>query len=276
MIVKEEFLNKLRQLFNLNLYEVRIWTALLSRGVSTAGELSEIANVPRSRTYDVLESLEKKSFIVMKLGKPLNYIAVEPSEVVERAKNLIQKGAKHHVKKLDNLRGGELLKELDLLYKQGIEFIEPSDLSGALRGRHNIYTHMDTIVKGAKKSVYLMTSSQGLVRKADALKNTLKNLAKKGVDIRIAAEIDKDSASVVKDLMTFAKVRAADKINARFCVVDEKEVMFMVMDDKEVHPSYDVGIWVNTPFFASALSNMYTLAWKNMKDGSSALKNLKK
>jgi len=51
MIVKEEFLNKLRQLFGLNLYEVRIWTALLSRGVSTAGELSDIGNVPRSRAY---------------------------------------------------------------------------------------------------------------------------------------------------------------------------------------------------------------------------------
>ena len=50
MIVKEEFLGKLRRFFNLNLYEVKIWTALLSRGVSTAGELSDIANVPRSRS----------------------------------------------------------------------------------------------------------------------------------------------------------------------------------------------------------------------------------
>ena len=63
MIVKEEFLSKLRQFFGLNLYEVKIWTALLSRGVSTAGELSDIGNVPRSRAYDILESLEKKDLI---------------------------------------------------------------------------------------------------------------------------------------------------------------------------------------------------------------------
>ena len=63
MIVKDEFLSKLRRYFSLNLYEVKIWTALLSRGVSTAGELSDIANVPRSRSYDVLESLEKKGLI---------------------------------------------------------------------------------------------------------------------------------------------------------------------------------------------------------------------
>ena len=82
MIVKEEFLSKLRRYFSLNLYEVKIWAALLSRGVATAGELSDIANVPRSRSYDVLESLEKKGFVIMKLGKPIKYIAVPPTEVI--------------------------------------------------------------------------------------------------------------------------------------------------------------------------------------------------
>jgi HTH-type transcriptional regulator, sugar sensing transcriptional regulator len=276
MIVKEDFLNKLRQLFSLNLYEVRIWTALLSRGISTAGELSEIANVPRSRTYDVLESLEKKGFIVMKLGKPLNYIAVEPAEVVDRSKKLLNKDTKQKVKKLDNLRGGELLGELETLYKQGIEFVEPSDLSGALRGRHNVYTHMDSMIKGAKESVYIMTTGKGLPRKTEALRSTLQTLSKKGIDIRIAAPLNSvDSAAAAKELMDIAKVKSVDKISARFCLVDNKEVMFMVMDDQEVHPTYDVGIWVNTPYFASALGGMFNMAWKNMKDGSVAIKQLK-
>lgn len=78
MIVQEDFLKKLRGSFDLNEYEVKIWTALLSRGLATAGELSDISNVPRSRSYDVLESLEKKGFVMMKLGKPIKYIAVAP------------------------------------------------------------------------------------------------------------------------------------------------------------------------------------------------------
>ncbi len=274
MIVKEDFLNKLRQLFNLNLYEVKIWTALLSRGVSTAGELSEIGDVPRSRTYDVLESLEKKGFIITKLGKPLQYVAVEPGEVVERAKKLVHRNAKEHVRRLDGLRGGDLLKELDLLFKQGIEFVEPADLSGALKGRHNMYTHMETMIKNAKKSVSIVTSSKGLVRKAEALKPTLQALAKRGVDVRIAAPIDKESAPVAKEFSEFAKVKHLEKLNARFCIVDDAEVMFMIMDDKDVHPTYDVGIWVNTPYFSSALSNMFNLAWKNLKDASVQVKTV--
>ena len=123
MIVKEEFLSKLRRYFSLNLYEVKIWTALLSRGVSTAGELSDIANVPRSRSYDVLESLEKKGFVVMKLGKPIKYLAVEPKEVVERVKKYIAKDSQEKMKKLDSLKGSEVLNELNALHSKGIDFV---------------------------------------------------------------------------------------------------------------------------------------------------------
>src|SRR6056300_297540 len=112
MIVKDEFLSRLRRYFQLNLYEVKIWTALLSRGVSSAGELSDISNVPRSRSYDVLESLEKKGFIIMKIGKPIKYIAVPPNEVLERVKGKIKEDADTQAKSLENLRESEVLGEL--------------------------------------------------------------------------------------------------------------------------------------------------------------------
>jgi HTH-type transcriptional regulator, sugar sensing transcriptional regulator len=264
MIVKEEFLSKLRRFFNLNLYEVKIWTALLSRGVSTAGELSDIANVPRSRSYDVLESLEKKGFVIMKLGKPIKYIAVPPKEVVERVKKNVEQGAKDEIKKLTDLKNTELINELSTLHTQGVELVEPSDLSGSLRGRHNLYNHLELTIRNAEETVTLMTTSQGLIRKIEGLKPTFEKLKKRGVKIRIAAPITKESAGALKDIHGIAEVRHTEN-KARFCIVDGKEIIFMVMDDNEVHPTYDVGIWVNTPFFASALENLFELAWKAMK-----------
>mgnify|MGYP001571063087 FL=1 len=265
MIVKEEFLNNLRQLFALNLYEVRVWTALLSRGVSTAGELSDIGNVPRSRAYDVLESLEKKGFVIMKLGKPIKYIAVEPNEVVERAKKLLVDLAHEKVKKLGELKGTDVLNELNTLHKQGIQFVEPTDLSGALKGRHNIYTHLETMIKNAEKSVVMVTSAKGLARKYEVLKPVFEKLKKKGVDIKIAANLGKENLNLMKELGKIAEVKNMDDINARFAIVDGKELMFMVMDDNEVHPTYDVGVWVNTPYFAQALNNMFNVIWDGKK-----------
>ncbi len=263
MIVKDEFLSKLRRYFNLNLYEVKIWAALLSRGVSTAGELSDIANVPRSRSYDVLESLEKKGFVVMKLGKPIKYIAVPPTEVVERVKKNVRKDAEESVGRLEKLKDTEVLKELNSLHSQGVELIEPTDLSGSIRGRHNLYNHLEMTIRGAEESVVIMSTEQGFVRKVEALVPTFEELSKRGVKIRVAAPLTDISNKAVKEVSEFAEVRKANT-RARFVVVDEKEVVFMVTDDQEVHPTYDIGIWINTPFFASALSDLFELAWKEM------------
>ena len=264
MIVKEEFLSKLRRYFNLNLYEVRIWTALLSRGVSTAGELSEIGQVPRSRAYDVLESLERKGFVIMKLGKPIQYIAVEPTEVVERVKKNIGKEADDSVRRLEELQNNDLLNELELLHKQGIEFVDHTELSGAIRSRHNLYTHLEMMIKNAEKSVTLVSTSKGFLRKVEALKPLLQKLAKRDVKIRIAAPLGEDSQEIVKELEGVAEVRHSQDLNARFCVIDGKELMFMIMHDEEVHPTYDVGIWVNTPYFAQSLEGMFNKVWKDM------------
>lgn len=259
MIVKDDFLVKLRQFFGLNLYEVRIWTALLSRGKATAGELSEIGDVPRSRAYDVLESLEKKGFVVMKVGKPIQYLAVEPKEVVERLKKSAKEEAERNVQKLKELNDNDVLSELNTLFSQGIEFVEPADLSGAIRGRHNLYAHLETMIKKAEKSVTIMTTSKGVLRKVEALQPTLTRLTKKGVKVRIAAPVSKEIP--LADMKSYATVKDVKNVNARFCIVDGKEVMFMVMDDKDVHPTYDLGIWVNAPYFAGALENLFEMVW---------------
>ncbi len=264
MIVKEEFLNKLRHYFGLNLYEVRIWTALLSRGISSAGELADISDVPRSRAYDVLESLEKKGFIVIKLGKPIKYLAVDPNEVVTRVKKSIKNIANQKVEKLRNLNNTSLLNELNSLHTQGVEFVEPADLSGSIRGRHNIYSHLEMMIKNAEKSVTIVTTSKGVLRKVESLSPIMSKLAKKGVKIKIAAPLDGDSKELISGASNFAEVKNMEEVNARFCIVDSNELMFMVMDDSDVHPSYDVGIWVNTPYFSKAMEGLFDITWSNL------------
>jgi len=265
MIVKEEFLSRLRKIFALNLYEVKVWTALLSRGTSTAGELSNISDVPRSRTYDILESLEKKGFIVMKLGKPIKFVALKPEEVVERVKKNLMRSAKEKTQRLETLRGDEVLQELDTLFTKGIKFVEPSDLSGSLRGRQNLYNHLDMMVRNAEKTITLVTTPEGLNRKLEVLMPSLEKCKKRGVKIRIAAPIDSNNIKVARELKRVAEVRNLDKLRARFVIIDSNQLMFMLLDDEKFHPNYDIGIWISTEFFAQALEQMFELAWKEMK-----------
>jgi len=265
MIVKDEFLSRLRKIFDLNLYEVKVWTALLSRGTSTAGELSNISDVPRSRTYDILESLEKKGFIIMKLGKPIKFVALKPDEVVERVKKNLMTSAKEKTQRLERLKGEEVLEELSGLFTKGVKFVEPSDLSGSLRGRQNLYNHLDMMVRSAEKTITIITTAEGLNRKLEVLMPSLIKCKKRGVVIRIAAPIDNNNIKVAREFSKVAEVRKLDKIKARFVVIDSNQLMFMLLDDEKFHPNYDIGVWINTEFFAQALEQLFELAWKEMK-----------
>jgi len=265
MIVKDEFLGRLRKIFDLNLYEVKVWTALLSRGTSTAGELSNISDVPRSRTYDILESLEKKGFIIMKLGKPIKFVALKPEEVVERVKKNLLKHAKERSERLEKLKGDDVLTELTGLFTKGIKFVEPSDLSGSLRGRQNLYNHLDMMISGAEKTITIVTTAEGINRKMEALMPSLEKCKKRGVKIRIAAPINSNNLKVAKELKKVADVKDLEKIKARFVIIDSNQIMFMLLDDEKFHSNYDVGIWISTEFFAMALEQMFELAWNEMK-----------
>ncbi|MBU1136631.1 MAG: helix-turn-helix domain-containing protein [Nanoarchaeota archaeon] len=265
MIVKEEFLSRLRKIFDLNLYEVKVWTALLSRGVSTAGELSTISDVPRSRTYDILESLDKKGFVIMKLGKPIKFVALKPDEVIDRVKRNLVTNANEKSKRLDQLKGDEVLKELTTLFTQGIKYVEPSDLSGSLKGRQNIYNHLDMMIREAEKSVTIVTTEEGLNRKLEALMPSLEKAKKNKIKIRIAAPITESNVKIARELSKVAEIRNVKDLRARFAIIDSKQMMFMLMDDNKVHASYDVGVWISTDFFAKNLENMFDLSWNTFE-----------
>ena len=262
MLVKKEFINKLKE-FGLNSYEAKLWTALLSRGVSTAGELSDISNVPRSRAYDVLESLEKKGFIIVKLGKPIKYLAVPPKEVIERVKKKVAEDAERKSKNLESLKDSEVLKELNTLHTGGVELIDPTEKSGSFRGRDKLYDHLSSMIKNAEKEIIIATTSDGLKRKIQKFKNDLEKAHKKGVKVKIAAAVNDANKKLLRQL-NGAEVRSTNK-NMRFCLTDGKEMTLMLMDDKNVHESYDSGIWVDTPYFVKNFQSMFDTEWKQMK-----------
>ncbi len=264
MIVEKEFIKKLTHQLGLNIYEAKLWTALLSRGVSTAGELSDIANVPRSRSYDVLESLQKKGFIIQKLGKPIKYVALPPAEVLERVKKQLKEDADKQVSTIEGLKDSEVIKELDLLHTKGIELVEPSDMAGSIRGKSGVYDQIEMMLKTAEETIVLMTTETGFLAKVDSFRRQFQKAKERGVDIRIITVKTEQTIEKAKELEGIADVRFSEKVTARFCVVDSKEIVFMLLDDSHVHPSYEVGVWVNTPFFTSALVTMFNTTFENL------------
>jgi sugar-specific transcriptional regulator TrmB len=257
---KPELVKKLKSYFDLNIYETKVWLALLSKGVSSAGEIAEISSVPRSRTYDVLESLEKRGFVIQKLGKPVKYIAVKPGTVIEKLKNNTVKDAEDKVKTLSNLKDTTEYKELEDLHKSGIEPIKNNELSTSIKGRSNLYLQMRALIEGAEKSICLTSSAYELLSKLKMFKDAFDRIKKRKVDVKVMiADGDDEAKKLSKKLGVEIKSRP---INARFVIADKEELIFTIKPTN-VHEDFDYGVWINSPFFTTSLAYMFEMAWKD-------------
>lgn len=258
MIVKPELIKKIKGYFDLNIYETKVWLALLSKGVSSAGEIAEISSVPRSRTYDVLESLEKRGFVIQKLGKPVKYLAVKPEIVIEKLKNNTVSHAEEKIKTLSNLKNTTEYKELQELHKTGIEPIKNHELSTSIKGRSNLYLQMRNVMENAVSSVHLATSVYELSTKQKMFKDIFNKLKKRKIDLKIiVSDSEEETKKISKKLGVKIKSK---KINSRFLISDRTELIFTIKPTN-VHEDFDYGVWINSPFFTSSLAYMFELAW---------------
>lgn len=259
MILKPELVKKIKDYFNLNIYETKVWLSLLGKGIASAGEIAEMSGVPRSRTYDVLESLEKQGFAISKIGKPAKYIAVKPGVILEKLKNNTMKDAEEKVDVLSRLRDSPEYTELEGIYTTGIKPIRHEDLSGAIKGKTTIYNHMREILENARKEVIICTSYKDFSDKIRLFGGLLVRLKKNGIAYRIAlsgneAEIKKLSLRIKEKIKPIA-------MNTKFFIVDGEQVLFMLSDANSSED--ETAIWLNTPFFANALVFLFNKVYQD-------------
>ncbi|MDP2947511.1 MAG: helix-turn-helix domain-containing protein [Nanoarchaeota archaeon] len=259
-ITKPELIKKLKGYFDLNIYETKVWLALLQKGVSTAGEIAGISEVPRSRTYDVLESLEKRGFVIQKLGKPVKYLAIKPEVVIEKLKNNAMKNAEEKLKVLSGLKDTSEYHELEELHKIGFEPIKNHELSTSIKGRSNLYIQMRNLMESADKTLQIASSAYELNSKIKIFRDVFTKLKKRKVDIKIiVADNEEEAEKLSKKLGTNVKSKP---INSRFVIADKTEIIFTIKPTN-VHEDFDYGVWINSPFFATSMSYMFDLAWKD-------------
>jgi len=259
MIIKQELVSKIKEYFNLNIYETKVWLALLGKGIASAGEIAEASGVPRSRTYDVLESLEKQGFTIMKLGKPVKYIAVKPNVILEKLKLNTMKDATEKVDTLLKLKETAEYSELETLYSTGITPVRHEDISGAIKGKSTIYNHIKELLENAKKEVIICTSVDEFQQKSRFFSSIIERLQKAGIKIKVCLSgNDKE----IKKISTKFKIKAKQiNIEAKFFIADNEQVLFLI--SKATAPDEELAVWLNTPFFTSALSFMFNEAMKD-------------
>ncbi len=258
MIVKPELVNKVKDYFNLNIYETKVWLALLSKGVASAGEIAELSGVPRSRTYDVLEGLEKNGFAMQKIGKPVKYFAVKPVSVIEKLKKNTQEEMNDKITMLSNIRETKEYQELELLHNTKTEMIKKQDLSSTVRGRLNINSQISETLASAKDEVIICATTNELKKRIKLLEPILRQISNSGVKLVVALNGPEIEIKSLSDRLGI-KAKKAD-INASFYLSDKKEIVFML--NEAIDSQEQLAVWFASPFFVQSFVSLFDLAMK--------------
>jgi len=229
----------------LNLYERKIFVSLLTKGIATAAEVSEMANVPRSRSYDVLESLAEKGFVLVQPSKPIKYVALKPKEAIERVKENLSRKHNTMLERIERVKSSEILDKLEQIYEEGFNHVSPSEITGILKGTMVIDRQLRSVIKDSQESIKISTTEKGLTNLFTKHYRYLKKASKRGVKLQILAPLRDEE--VVRMFAGFTELRDTEKNMGRFCLVDDRHLL-MTLTDEETHETQDVMLWADSPY----------------------------
>lgn len=99
----ENLIEKLKEL-GFNSYEAKVYLALLKKYPATGYEISQLSDVPQSRAYDALKSLEVEGIVFSSPEKPQKFTPISPKELTQRFKRRMNSTIDYLDKKLPNLK----------------------------------------------------------------------------------------------------------------------------------------------------------------------------
>ena len=236
-------------------YEIKTFSALLKTGELTASDLSQKSGVPYSKIYEVLGTLEEKSWIGSDDSRPTKYFAKSPSTGLDTTKQKLENDFLYNQ--------SIILNELVPLYeKSGVsEKPEIWVLSGAI----NITTKILEMVDTCRNEVMIAIPEAGEELVKQALPK-LRSLHDKGVKITILTsdKIDKESVKAIKRVAT---VKIKKGLFGGGIISDKKYVVILLGPETTGEGSSDiVAIWADHAGLAGFARQYFEYLLKDSKE----------
>jgi sugar-specific transcriptional regulator TrmB len=235
-----ETLGLLRRI-GLNQYESKVYFSLLNAGPISASDVSSLADIPRPRTYDVLDKLEKRGFISTQPGRPTRFKAINLGEAVESLKTKKQDEFQKDLIEMD-----EIKKRLADRFKgaKPESRIDAEDYVWVIKDQKNLHSRIDNLINSAKDSILIAANDANLGHKLDAFENSLRKANKRGVDIKIVSPLN--DPMLAKRAAEIAEIKKREH-NHRMMVIDDDVILFLTPDSHEK----EIGTWIKSPYVAN-------------------------
>ncbi len=258
MSVEESQLNSLRHL-GLTEYESRLYLVLLNLGPVKASELSFRAQIPRSRTYGVVNALERKGLLRTTPGKPDVYSATSPGEVL---KPMVDKLSRQIV------QAEMVVEDLMLTFESNkygnVDTTKDAKGFWEIHGRPSLIKKLNEIFSEASQSVNYCTSAEGLVRAYIAHCEILEKACKRGVSVHIMSPVNSENARIARQIAEVLGFKYLDKaFGLNFVTVDSREfiVVEALPEDLRTDQGADRVIWTTNRLMVESYGELFERLW---------------
>lgn len=238
-------------------YESRAYLGVLQSGTTTAKEISEAADIPQSRVYDVLESLESKGFVTVQPGRPKKFGPIEPELAITQYVQYKRSNLEAEIERSRNI-GDEFLDALDgqqFQYRQNDEI----DVFWSYKGKNYILKQFGQYCQSATDEIRMITKGDSLGRVVCKHKEVLRDRYKHGVDIRIIVPKDGVGDVVLDAADDWATVQNGNAIEGRIYLFDSQRVLVTWLSDQE---DRFVAMATQSSQLQSTFGQLFELAWQ--------------
>ncbi|MEM1590205.1 MAG: helix-turn-helix domain-containing protein [Candidatus Bathyarchaeia archaeon] len=227
-------------------YEVNAYLTLLEKGALTAKQISYGAQIPFSKVYQILNSLEKKGWIEVIRKRPSKYFPKSPEAVLKATKAAMESEWMQIEKAVAD--------ELTPLYEK-IKTKEKYDI-WILRGLPNIASKFKEMIKDCREELLVAFPSI----KEDFLMDffpLLRSLIGEKVQVRFMVSRGLNE-NVYKAFSRIGEVRLRSKMFGGGAISDGVEVLLLFTDEKgEI-----TAIWSDHPGLAGLAKDYFNYLWK--------------
>ncbi|MHA1958985.1 MAG: TrmB family transcriptional regulator [Candidatus Thorarchaeota archaeon] len=216
-------------------HETEVVLALTRIGSCTVSEISEATGIHHANLYAVLDSLDKRGFVVRTGVRPRTYESAVLS----------------HVEELLSTRVAQLIEDLERLQAERSKDEPLPTLIYTIRGQTDVLTKMHNMVSRAEDSILFVAPD--LSELDSSFLESLELATKRGVKIRIITG-RKPSTIGFK-----AEIRLKKNTLATNLITDSREALISMTD-------LSVCGWADVPMIALQLEEFLNQTWRLSKE----------
>jgi sugar-specific transcriptional regulator TrmB/predicted transcriptional regulator len=249
--------------------EVQVYMFLAKSGAQSTSFVAKRLKMERVQAYRTFKKLQEKGFIEATLERPTRFTVVPFT-------NLLDSFIDAKRGEVENLNS----QKESLIASWNTVSAPESDYTVAkfsvISGKKKIHSKMLSMIEEAKKGIYVLTTSLGIIQEdiGGVLDAIIDASQERNLQFKIIADINKDNFRIMERLdkrisSEKSKVEArhlnfSSRYFPRFLIKDEEEAILYASsgDESSILNIEDEGLWINDKMFISVLKAFFNQMWQ--------------